>query len=180
MDVQRISCSCRHSDDAAFRLETCAIFVLPFGELSQARRRGAERRVGCEDSIHANETRNWRERTVMMGDESSANRPRVDDPTPPDPGGARSSSAGIPVPSTLVATSSSSVDTSGENVTADMSRIKNLTLKISGIDDLRIAAANRLVKAGVSSIVLEPLIYSGGRTYAFKIGHDSAGQHVLE
>ena len=70
--------------------------------------------VGCEESIHANGTRNWRECTVMMGDESSAKQPRVDDPTPPDAGSAPSLSAGIRLSSTTNATSSAPVDTSGE------------------------------------------------------------------
>ena len=60
------------------------------------------------------------------------------------------------------------------------SRIESLTLKISGIDDLRMAAASRLVKAGVSSIVLKAPSYGGDRTHACEIGHESAGQHVLE
>ena len=42
------------------------------------------------------------------------------------------------------------------------------------------AAANRLVKAGVTFIVLESRSCSGGRTHAFKFGHESAGQHVLD
>ena len=43
-------------------------------------------------------------------DESFANQPRTEDPTPPDPGGAQASLAGIPPPSTPFATSSSAVD----------------------------------------------------------------------
>ena len=46
-------------------------------------------------------------------DESSAKQPRVDDPTLPDPGSTLSSLAGIPLPSTPVATSSASLDMSG-------------------------------------------------------------------
>ena len=56
---------------------------------------------------------------------SSAKQPRVDDPTPRDKGGAQSSPDGILVPSP-VAKSSSAVDTSGEKVPADTSRIKSL------------------------------------------------------
>ena len=47
-------------------------------------------------------------------DEGAAKQPRVDDPSPPVPGGAPSSFAGIPLSSTNAATSSAPVDTSGE------------------------------------------------------------------
>ena len=42
------------------------------------------------------------------------------------------------------------------------------------------AAANRLVKAGVGFIVLTARSYSGGRAHAFKLGYESAGQCVRE
>ena len=75
-------------------------------------------------------------------DESSAKQPPVDDPTPPDPGGAQASPAGIPLPSTPVATSSSAFDTSGENATVDTLRIKSLALKAAERDGLRMAASS--------------------------------------
>ena len=88
--------------------------------------------------------------------------------------------AGIPLPSTPVATSSSAVDTSGDKAKVDTLRIKSLASKAIGMDDLRRAAANRLVKAGVSLIALGTRSYTGGGTHAFKFGHESAGQHILE
>ena len=101
--------------------------------------------VGCEDSIHANETRKRKECTLMTEYESCAKQPRVDDPTPPDPGGAQS-----PLPVAAPSTS------------------------------FAVAAANRLVKAGVSFTVLGTRSYTGGCTHTFKFGHESAGQHVFE
>ena len=76
--------------------------------------------------------------------ESSAKQPRVDDPTPPDSGGAQS-----PPP---VGTPSTPCD---------------------------MAAANCLVKAGVSFIALEARSYSGGRAYTFKLGHEFCGEVCL-
>ena len=42
------------------------------------------------------------------------------------------------------------------------------------------AAADHLAKAGVSFVVLEAQNHTGGRTHAFKFGHESVGQHVFE
>ena len=63
--------------------------------------------VGCEDSIHADVKQKWRDCTMAMErspprpeDESSAQRSRVDDQTPPDPGGVQSSPPPVAPPST--------------------------------------------------------------------------------
>ena len=77
-------------------------------------------------------------------------------------GGAQSSPAGIPLPSTPVATSSSAFDTSGENATVDTLRIKSLALKAAERDGLRMAASNLLARAGVTFVVLEARSCAGG------------------
>ena len=79
VDIQRISGSCRHSDDAAFRnpardMRSTRVAVqridsgLKAGcdmtsdwntSWSCAQRDTA--RVGCEESIHANDARSWKE-----------------------------------------------------------------------------------------------------------------------
>ena len=127
-------------------------------------------------------------------DESSAKQPPVDDPTPPDPGGAQSSPAGIPFLSTPVATSSSAFDTSGENATVDTLRVKSLALKAAERDGLRMAASNLLARAGVTFVVLEARSCAGGLYARFQprrtrcqrqsrremSNHSHAGKSVLK
>ena len=84
---------------------------------------------------------------------SSAKQPRVDDLTPPEPGAHSHHLLAFHHHPLL------------------LRHPRHHSSEAAGTDDLRMAAANRLVKAGVARS------YSG---HAFKFGHESAGQHVLE
>ena len=63
-------------------------------------------------------------------DERSAKQLRTDDPMPPDPGGAQASPAGIPLPSTPVAISSSAVDVPGAKISERPTRPRSLGLPL--------------------------------------------------
>ena len=82
--------------------------------ISEACLIGVESWIRCRDKHLRNLLGSVRGRLPPRPeDEGSVKQPPVDDPTPPDSGGAQSSLAGIPLPSTLVAASSTSIDMSG-------------------------------------------------------------------